>query len=435
MSSGVPSADPSITVFGMRPLLKPTLTVGASVLLVITACTDDAGNAQDTAPSTAQPAPAESTEPTRESDGVLTIGVLLPQTGEGSSIGNPGIAAATQAVNEINTAGGVLSQPVTLVIADEGVLLEESQAGVDSLLSQNVDAIVGPASSTVAMDVLDELMAAGVVTCSPTATSMALDDYPNRELFFRTIPSDSLTAVGIAGQASRTGVTAATVVFLDDAFGRPLARAVSASLSTRSIETNPDVLLRPDDDDYADEARALAESSPGTIVLIADGVHGWQMLDAMAAAFDDPPNIIVNDPMRSIEFSSHAVVLPPVFREAIEGVSPNGSPTEDGEPAGPFATNSYDCVNLIALAAVASESEDPAAIAAEIRAVAVEGADCKTFDECADKIARNNNVNYEGPRGRVFIGENGDTSSALVKIFWFDESGLANDPGGLGVTY
>ena len=103
MSSGVPSADPSITVFGMRPLLKPTLTVGAAALLVITSCTDDAGNAQDTAPSTAQPAPAESTEPTRESDGVLTIGVLLPQTGEGSSIGNPGIAAATQAVNEINT--------------------------------------------------------------------------------------------------------------------------------------------------------------------------------------------------------------------------------------------------------------------------------------------------------------------------------------------
>lgn len=422
----------------MRLVLKPLLTVGAAVLAATSACTDDSTNAGDTAPNTAQPSASDTTEPTRESDGVLTIGVLLPQTGEGAAIGGPGVAAANQAVNEINAAGGVLGQHVRIVVdaaSNEGSTPEEARAAVDYLISENVDAVVGPASSNVALDVLDDLMAAEVVTCSPTATSMALDNFPNRDLFFRTIPSDSLTAIAIAGQASRTGVTAATVVYLDDAFGRPLARAVAASLASRSIQTNPDVVLRPEDDDYSDEAQGLAASSPGTIVLIADGLHGWRMLDAMAAVFDAPPKIITNDPMRSIEFSNQALALPPAFREAIEGLSPDGSPNEEGEPAGPFATNSYDCVNLIALAAATAESDDPAGIADQIQAVAVEGAECATFAECADKIARNNNVNYEGPRGRVFIGDNGDTSSAAVQIFRFDESGLANDVGPLGVTY
>lgn len=414
----------------MRPLVKPLLTVGAAVMVVTTACTDDASTADDTVPDTAQASPSETTEPTRESDGVLTIGILLPQTGEGSSIGNPGIAAATQAVNEINNAGGVLSGPIRLVIADEGTTLEDAQAGVDTLLSQNVDAIVGPGSSLVALDVLDQLMAAGVVTCSPTATSMTLDDFPNRELFFRTIPSDSLAAEGIAVQAGRTGVTAATVVYLDDGFARPIARAVRAALLENSIDPNPDVPLKPAGDDYAEVAQRLETSEPGTIIVIADSEHGWAMLSAMAEVFDDPPTIIVNDAMREPP-AELVAALPETFRTAIQGVSPLGTPQNlDDEPTGPFATNSYDCVNLIGLASLVADSDQPAAIAAEIRRVANEGAGCASFKDCVEAIdAGRGNIDYEGPWHRVTISAKGDSVPAYLMLFRFADSGIAADAG------
>ena len=92
----------------------------------------------------------------------------------------------------------MLGQPVQLVNASEGTTIDEARAGIDQLLDNNVDAIIGPASSLVALEVLDELMAAGVVVCSPTATALALNDYPDRDLFFRTVPSDSLSAQAMA---------------------------------------------------------------------------------------------------------------------------------------------------------------------------------------------------------------------------------------------
>ena len=42
----------------------------------------------------------------------------------------------------------------------------------------------------------------GLVACSPTAAAMALDDFPDRGLFVRTIPSDSLQAAAIASARS-----------------------------------------------------------------------------------------------------------------------------------------------------------------------------------------------------------------------------------------
>ena len=154
----------------------------------------------------------------------LTIGTLLPATGPGNPIGLAGINAVNVGVRQINEAGGVLGQPVQLVTASEGTSVDDARAGIEKLLASNVDAIIGPASSLVTLEVLDELMDAGVVVCSPTATALALNDYPNRDLFFRTVPSDSLTGQAMAIVALNTGVDSYAVVYLDDQFGRPFAR-------------------------------------------------------------------------------------------------------------------------------------------------------------------------------------------------------------------
>ena len=63
---------------------------------------------------------------------------------------------------------------------------------VDRLLSQNVDAIIGAASSGVSLTVIDKITGAGVVQFSPANTSKTLSDYPDKGLYFRTAPSDIL---------------------------------------------------------------------------------------------------------------------------------------------------------------------------------------------------------------------------------------------------
>ena len=90
---------------------------------------------------------------------------------------------------------GVLGKDVVLEIVDEG-----GGTGPDELLASGVDAIVGPASSRVALAQLSSIVQpeTGVVTCSPTATALALDDFPDNGFFFRTAPSDSLQMAAIA---------------------------------------------------------------------------------------------------------------------------------------------------------------------------------------------------------------------------------------------
>ena len=89
----------------------------------------------------------------------------------------------------------------------------------------------------------------------------------------------------------------------------------------------------------------------------------------------------------------------------------------------PYAANAFDCVNLIALAALAADSTQPALIAAQIPAVSDSGSPCMTFFACRDDIEAGSNINYDGPAGTLTLGNDGDVSSATFELFGFDNVG------------
>ena len=326
----------------------------------------------------------------------------------------------------------MLGQPVQLVNASEGTTADETRAGIDVLLAGDVDAVIGPASSLVALEVLDELMAAGVVVCSPTATALALNDYPDRDLFFRTVPSDSLTAQAMAAVALNTGVDSYAVVYLDDQFGRPFAQQTLGRLASTRTPRLPELLERPFSSDATPEelaeiATELAERAPRTIVLIADSTHGWAMLQAMAGVFaSDPPFIFINDAMRAPPSTDVVVDLPPEFREKIQGVSPVVPPVlppDGNELPGAYATNTLDCLNLIALASVWAGTDDPAAIAEEMIDASFGGTQCNSFAVCLDIAEQDRNFNYQGPNAIDFSAR-GDPARGRIGTFRFDATGL-----------
>src|SRR3954452_3736513 len=99
------------------------------------------------ATSTPGPAPvaAGATSPTP-----LTIGTLLPETGNLAFLGPPEVAGVQLAINDINAAGGVLGRQVALVTGDSGdASTDTATQTVDRLLQSGVNAIVGAASSGV----------------------------------------------------------------------------------------------------------------------------------------------------------------------------------------------------------------------------------------------------------------------------------------------
>ena len=88
-----------------RTTIWRTTTVGAVAVLSLAACGgSDSGSSASTAPSASGTAAASKT------DGVLTVGTLLPQTGSLAFLGPPEFAGVKLAVKDINAAGGVLGK-------------------------------------------------------------------------------------------------------------------------------------------------------------------------------------------------------------------------------------------------------------------------------------------------------------------------------------
>jgi branched-chain amino acid transport system substrate-binding protein len=404
--------------------VRVLLAVGLA--LVLTACSDDGATSPTIAPATS----TTTTIPERVYDGVLKVGVLVPETGPGAVLGEGLAQAVVTAAEAINAAGGVLGRDVEIVTGfDEGDGPASAREAVATLLDQDVDAVIGPASSTVALATLGDLLREGILTCSPTATSLALDTFPDRALFVRTAPSDSLEAAAIALAAERTGALTASVVYLDDAYGRPLADATIAALQSRGIDVPAPIGFSADDESLLDEANSIREAEAGVVVVIGDAEQGTRLLSSLGEATavvpgDEPPTIIVNSAMREPVAPDRIAELAPDVRARIVGIAPAATHGQPGEPAGAYATNALDCLNLIALAASQAGSDDPNAIAPLISGTSEGGTPCRDFATCSALVAEGRNVDYNGPGGEVELGTLGDPVSYPFDRWTFDERGL-----------
>ena len=369
-------------------------------------------------------------------DGVLTIGTLLPSTGPGNEIGIAGINAVNVGVTTINDDGGVLGNPVRLFNASEGVTPDETRAGIDHAPRQqrrrhHRPGVVArcPRSSRRA----DGCRCRGVLSHRYGTVTQRLSR--PRPL----LPHDpERLAVGTSDGRVRanTGVVSYAVVYLDDQFGRPFAQAAINRLARDADLTIHD---RPFASDATPEqlaalATELAELAPRTVLLIADSEHGWAMLQAMSEVFaTDPPDIFVNDALRDPPSNSVVADLPAEFREAIHGVSPGVPPAASPEPVGAFATNSVDCLNLIALAAVTAGTDDPVEIADEMVDLTVAGSLCNSFAQCRNIAEQDRTINYQGANS-IDLSERGDPTRGPFGTFSFDTTGLAIPGSGGTIT-
>ena len=399
------------------------LAVVALAAAALAACSSDDDSVVD---ETIADTTTTTVRPQEAGDGRLVLGALLPLTDP--LLGEPMAEAVELAVRRINSSGGVLDRPVQLIVADEGSSTATATASIQTLLDRDVDAVIGPASSLIALSTLDELVSAGKVVCSPTASALALDGFPDDDLFFRTIPSDSLQARAIAAAADQTGAQRVTIVYVDDTYGRPFADAVETALANEVIDVVERIGFSGADDDLADEAARLADSDTQVMVLLADGEDSTRFLEAL----DDNDSsglatIVVNDALRNPSAPQRIQGLDPELRSKIVGLAPqadSGDPDAPFDPPGLFATNAYDCANLIALAAVRADSDIPRDIARQVAQVSVSGSACATFAECVDTISSELQIDYNGPSGVTdLLIRTGDPSRATFDRFVFDESG------------
>lgn len=409
--------------------LRMTLGALAGLLVVgSTACSDDPPNAGVATTLASVPAT------TIASDRTLRIGLLLPLTGPGAAIGASLTTAAELAVDQIDAAGGVFGRSVQLLTQDEGADTATAAASLDALLDANVDAIIGPASSTTAYAVLSRAIKANVLVCSPTASAIGLTDFPDNRLFFRTMPSDAVQAGELARAIERTGQQSTVIVASDDSYGDDFALSLAQHLGSIPFEVEASLRYDPLSDDLSGIAQQAADTEAGSIAVIGSGDSGAAMLAAVRAT-GTQAQILVNDAFLDPDVSAALGDTAANILEGVTGVAVDARPTDtafvealhakDPTVSTSFAGFAFDCANVIALAAVAAENDAAIDLSAELVGLTTSGDECETFAACSEKLRAGLNVDLHGPSGELDLNRFGDVASSGYGTFTFDDTGRA----------
>jgi branched-chain amino acid transport system substrate-binding protein len=389
--------------------------LAGAVALVLTACSssDDGGSGGD--------------ETAAGDAGPLIIGTLLPQTGTLAYLGPPEIAGVDLAVQEINEAGGVLGSDVEVIHADSSDAdhAEVATQSVTDLISQDVQVIVGAASSSVTLNVVDDITGAEIVQISPANTATSLSGYS--DFYFRTAPPDTVQGAALGNLITGDGHANIGILVFNDDYGTSLRNVVKTTVEDAGatvVYGNEGEEFDPAASSFATDVTALMATSPDAVVVLAFE-QTKQIIPELVAAGVDPATIYMVDG----NTADYSADFDPGTLEGAQGTIPGAFPSDDFQarlkevdPAltdYAYGPESYDATILAALAAVKGGATDGPTIQANMAAVsgADGGEECTSYADCVELLDGGEDIQYVGQAGVGPFNEDNDPSSAFIGVY------------------
>ncbi|TFD06609.1 MULTISPECIES: ABC transporter substrate-binding protein [unclassified Cryobacterium] len=410
----------------VRTLVTGVALIGVSALL-LTGCSNGAATTPTDAATTTA---ASDFKPVASGarDLSLKIGTILPQSGGLAFLGPPEEAGVKLAVQDVNAAG--LGIKVEAIYRDSGdTTTDTATTSVTDLLSQNVTAIVGAASSGVSKTVIDQITGAGVVQFSPANTSDAFTTYADQGLYWRTAPSDVLQGEVLGTQIADDGNATLGLIVLNDAYGTGLAKYVGDAFTKSGGKVVATALFNEGDPSFSAQIAEVTAAAPDAIALITFDQAKVIIPDLVATGFPGKQLYFVDG-----NLSDYSATFAPGLVEGAKGTLPGldtaslGDFTDRLLTVDPtltdysYAAESYDAVVLIALAAYAGNDVSGTSIASYLRQVSGgtgDGTKATDFKSAAADLKAGKQVNYDGFSGPITFDENGDPTGATIGIYQF----------------
>jgi len=376
--------------------------------------------------------------------GDLKIGVLVPLTGDLAPFGGPGSDAANLAGEQVNAAAGDTGLKLTLITEDTKTDPQGAQEAATKLVeSDGVSGIAGPwASSEVIPTAENVTVAAGVPIITPSGTNPDITDLDDDGTVFRTVPSDALQGKVLADVVAKALGADATVVTANrnDSYGVALVEQFTAAFEAGGGTVAKNVAYNPEATSLNSEASQIASGNPDGWVII-DFPEAWaKMGPALVRTGNwDPAKTYTADGLRSNSLPESA------GKPATEGMS-GTTPTalegpaepafdalwkaEVGKPRQTYDAQNFDAVILLALAAAAAGSGDPADVAAKIGEVSAAPGTKYTFEQLEEALAAaaaGEDIDYEGASGPLDLDDAGDPVAANYATWSYTGGKLVDD--------
>ncbi|MFT6534209.1 MAG: branched-chain amino acid transport system substrate-binding protein [Alpinimonas sp.] len=396
--------------FSSRSRVLGGIAIAAASAFVLAGC---AGGTTDT------PAAADLT---------LNIGTVLPQTGSLAFLGPPEEAGVAYAVKQINDAMAGITVDVTY--GDSGDTDNKAfETTVPKLLNSNVSAIIGAAASGVSKLIIDQVVGAGVLMISPANTSPDFTMWDDNGLYFRTAPSDLLQGEVLGNLIAADGAETLGILYLNDAYGTGLEAATAASFEAAGGQVVASESYNTGDSTFDAQISSIIATDPGAIAAITFDEFKTIAPALIAAGYPASKIYLVDG-----NLSQYGTSIP-VSLEGAKGTLPGGvldagfktAVSDNWVAAGntaledfSYAGESYDAVNLVALASLAAGSTNGVDIAAKMQEISGgSGTVCTSFAECADLINKGEAINYDGVSSKITFDDNGDPTEAVIGVYQY----------------
>jgi branched-chain amino acid transport system substrate-binding protein len=368
----------------------------------------------------------------------INIGGLYSLTGGLAPYGPPIANGAKLAVDQINEAGGVLGEPLEIVVRDTGTAPAVGRDAATKLVEiDKVPALVGALSSGVTFAVSSITIANEVVQISPASTSPAITDLDDNDFVFRTCVSDALQGVVHGDLAEFLGFKTTSVIYVNNAYGKGLAEVFREVFEAKGGKVLAMVPYEEGKPSYRGEVEAAIKGNPEVLQITAYPVDGNKMLvQAVELGYQGkflfPDGMkgeaVAGGPASKYIEGSFGTAPGPIQVAAAEQFEADYT-AKFGKSTVPFRGESYDAVALIALAIQKvgsdflkmSRAEQGRAIRDNLRAVANAPGVEVTYNEFAkafDLLKAGTDINYQGIAGPCAIDENGDMSEGAIEIWW-----------------
>ncbi len=373
-----------------------------------------------------------------KSDGILTVGSVLPQTGNLAFLGPPEFAGVDLAIKDINAAGGALGKPVKYIEGDSGDAQQDvANPTVDRLVKAGADVLIGAASSGVTKTFLDKATAAGAVVYSPANTSPDFTTIADKGLYFRTAPSDVLQGRVLGETIVADGRQNVAILALQDPYGEGLAlnagRAICSGGGNVPVET---VFYDPAASNFDAQVGQIKAAQPDAVILIGfeESAKIIQALVGQQVGPQDVPLYLVDGNLGNALGKD----LPAGLLEGTKGSLPGAEATGDFRKqlmtVNPALTDfsysgeSYDAVITSALAAIAAKSDAGDKIALALPDVTRGGEKCMTFKACKDLLDGGTaDIDYDGVSGPIEFSDVGDPTQATIGIYTYGADNMLTD--------
>lgn len=341
----------------------------------------------------------------------IRIGVGGPITGPDATFGAQLRMGVEQAVKDINAAGGVLGQQLTLYVNDDGADPKQGVSVANKFVGDQVSFVVGHFNSGVTMPATEIYAENNILNITPASTNPKITER-GLEMIFRTCGRDDQQGAVAAKFLSRQPDKKIAIIHDKSTYGKGLADETRKNLAALGVTEVLYEGLNKGEKDYSAIVSKIKAS--GADIVFWGGVHTEagllvrQMRDQGVKAA-----LMGGDGIASDEFAAIGgpgvegsfMTFPPDPRDRPEAAKVVQEFKARNFNPETYTLYSYAAVEIMKQAAEASKSADPT----EMAKVMHSGMSFKTvigdlsYDKKGD-VTRADYVVYvwkKGPDGRI----------------------------------